>query len=150
MKKLVVGFNDDSEFTAVKRMQRSKIGMWKGYSVLVNGRCSKGVPFFFHQKWHLKELAVGRRGGASPYKTLLNKYTPGLDTLNALKTLPLIRRKLKSGICQSLITSASDCQRFLWKNPPAQTDLSVIATMQPYTDLTQLWQGVNYKNTECI
>lgn len=47
VKKLVVGFNDDSEFTAVKRMQRSKIGMRKGYSVLVNGRCSKGVPFFF-------------------------------------------------------------------------------------------------------
>ena len=27
VKKLVVGFNDDSEFTAVKRMQRSKISM---------------------------------------------------------------------------------------------------------------------------
>lgn len=27
VKKLVVGFNDDSEFTAVQRMQRSKIGM---------------------------------------------------------------------------------------------------------------------------
>ena len=27
VKKLVVGFNHDSEFTTVKRMQRSKIGM---------------------------------------------------------------------------------------------------------------------------
>lgn len=27
VKKLVVGFNDESEFTAIKRMQRSKISM---------------------------------------------------------------------------------------------------------------------------
>ena len=139
MKKLVVGFNDESEFTAIKRMQRSKSSMWKGYSILANGRSPmegvrKGYLLFFLSKVVFKRVS----GWTSRRRLPLIKLCwipPGLNTLNAPKTLPLIRRKLKSGICQSLITSALDCQRFLWKNPPAQTDLSVIATMQPYTDL---------------
>ena len=40
----------------------------------VNRRYTKEVPFC--QKWYMKGLGVGHRGGASLYKTLLNTSPP--------------------------------------------------------------------------
>ena len=44
-------------------MQRSLLGMWKGYRWSIEG-IRKGPPL--RQKWYIKGLRVGARGVASP------------------------------------------------------------------------------------
>ena len=57
----------------LKEMQRSKLGMWKGYHLSIKG-IRKGYRFC--AKWYIKGSGVGSQGGAFAYRTLLSSFGP--------------------------------------------------------------------------